>query len=307
MVRYTDLPTFEDDISTVIDFETEHTKASLHKEDDVVDRYLRKLRRHQLLSKEEESAIAAQVQAGDRRALARLIQHNLRLVVSIAKQYRNYGLSMEDLIQEGNLGLIRAAEKFDPSRGCRFSTYATWWIRQSIVRAIADKSHMIRLPSHVDQELRKVEKTLNTLSAKLGRAPTMEELATATKLSEERVNYLLQHSSRTCISLDDRVTDESDSNILDSIADERPPIEVEVAEILMRNDVSRLLSHLSAREQYVMQYRFGLNERSVCLSLDEIARALNISVERVKQIQSRALRKFRRLGKQCGIEHYLAS
>ena len=275
-------------------------------DDDAIDAYLRLLRKQKLLSKDEELKLAQAAQDGDASAIQKLVRHNLRLAVSIAKQYRNYGLSLEDLIQEGNLGLIRAAQKFDPHKGCRFSTYATFWIRQSIVRAIGDKVRLIRLPGNVDQEWRKVQKSMNNLHAILGRTPTVDELSNDSKLPVERVAYVI-NAYKHCVSLDAPIADEFDATVADGVADGGKGVDEEVSELLLSKDISKLLSRLNLREQEVIRLRYGLDHQKRPMPIDEIAKLLCLSPERVKHLHARALRKMRRLGEQLSLNDYLVS
>ncbi len=275
-------------------------------DDDAIDAYLRLLRKQKLLSKDEELQLARAARDGDSNAVLELVRRNLRLVVSIAKQYKNYGLSLEDLIQEGNLGLMRAAQKFDPDKGCRFCTYATFWIRQSVVRAIGDKVRLIRMPSHVEQEWRKLQKAMNNLHASRGRVPTAQELSNYCNMPVERVEYVL-NAYKQCVSLDAPLGDEIDATVSDGVADSGKSVDEEVAELLLSLDVGKLLSRLNLREREVIKLRYGLDNQNRCLPVDEIARILNVSAERVKHLQSRALRKMRRLGEELQLDEYLVS
>ncbi len=275
-------------------------------DNEAIDAYLRLIRKHKLLSKDEELKLAGAARDGDSAAVLELVRRNLRLVVSIAKQYKNYGLSLEDLIQEGNLGLMRAAQKFDPERGCRFSTYATFWIRQSVIKAIGDKVRLIRMPGHVEQEWRKLQKAMNNLHASLERSPTDEELSNCCNMPLERVEYVL-NAYKQCISLDAPLGDELDATVADGVADGGKSVDEEVAELLLSVDVGKLLNRLNLREREVIKLRYGLGNHNRCLPIDEIAKLLGISADRVKHLQSRALRKMRRLGEELQLDEYLVS
>jgi|688.fasta_scaffold156062_2 RNA polymerase primary sigma factor len=262
-------------------------------EEDSVRIYLKEISRHKLLNGREEIELARAVQAGDVIARRKLIQANLRLVVSIAKRYRNHGLSFQDLVQEGSLGLIRAVEKFDPEKGNKFSTYATWWIRQAVTRALANKSRTIRVPVHMNEAITKLKRSATALAQELGRFPTPEELSEASGLSKDKISLAFD-SAKLPLSLDSACSDDSDGTLADIIEDADAPMpdEATAARLLSRH-LHDVLAELTDREKEVIEFRYGLNnDRS--LSLEELGRQLNMSREQVRQIEIKAMQKLRR-------------
>lgn len=262
-------------------------------EEDSVRIYLKEISRHKLLNGREEIELARAVQAGDVIARRKLIQANLRLVVSIAKRYRNHGLSFQDLVQEGSLGLIRAVEKFDPEKGNKFSTYATWWIRQAVTRALANKSRTIRVPVHMNEAITKLKRSATALAQELGRFPTPDELSEASGLSKDKV-LLAFDSAKLPLSLDSACSEDSDGTLADIIEDADAPMpdEATAARLLSRH-LHDVLNELTDREKEVIQFRYGLNnDRS--MSLEELGRQMNMSREQVRQIEIKAMQKLRR-------------
>ena len=263
--------------------------------------YLGEIARIPLLSREQEHALATGVRSGDEAAKQRMVEANLRLVVQIARRYRNRGLPLPDLIEEGNLGLLRAVEKFDPERGTRFSTYATWWIRQAVVRALANQARTIRLPVHVELLLSRYIREQRHLTQKLGRAPSSAELAAALGITEEEVaelDEIRQHP----VSLDAPVGEERQSTLGDLIADRTvEPGESFVSLFQGRGELTSVLDDLAANERTVLRRRFGL-EGDPPETLETIGQRLRLSRERVRQIEAAGIRKLRALLAARGID-----
>lgn len=263
--------------------------------DDSVKIYLQQIGRVKLLNSEEEIELAKRIAEGDEKAKAQLVQANLRLVVSIAKKYIGRGLSFLDLVQEGNLGLIRAAEKFDYKRGFKFSTYATWWIQQSITRGIADKSRTIRLPVHMIETIGRLKKVMRDMTSELDRAPTKEELSGRMGISLAKLRLVLKATQST-ISLETPLhTKDETSKIGDFLVDDS--IESPDSRVSQENlveELEKILDNLRPRERDVLKLRFGLNDGNK-RTLEEIGQLFGVSRERVRQIETRALNKLRKM------------
>ena len=259
---------------------------------DPVRLYLKEIAKVPLLSAEEEVDLAKQVQRGEQRAMDRLIRANLRLVVSIAKRYVGRGLTLLDLIQEGNIGLMRAVAKYDWRLGYRFSTYATWWIRQAITRAIADQSRVIRLPVHVTELITQYLQASRRLLQQLERSPTLAEVALTMGMDEKRLLHVVR-SSQTPVSLETPIGEDGEDRLGDLIGDDEAKAPEEAAaEVLLRRDVDILLERLSPREKRVLRLRYGLEDGRQ-YTLEEIAGDFGLTRERVRQLEAEALRKLR--------------
>jgi RNA polymerase primary sigma factor len=256
---------------------------------DALQLFLREAGRHPLLTAAQEVELAKRIERGDMEAKSRMIQSNLRLVVSIAKNYRNQGLPFLDLIQEGTLGLIRAVEKFDWRRGFKFSTYATWWIRQAVARALADKGRTIRMPVHIVERMQKINRAERTLWTQLGREPSLDEIADEASLTEQQV-LEVRAAARASASLDAPVGDTEDAVLGDFVAGD-DPLPEETVELHLRSEALRLaLSALPAREREVVTLRYGLGGTEP-RTLEEIGRRLGLTRERVRQIELESLRR----------------
>jgi RNA polymerase primary sigma factor len=262
--------------------------------DDSVRLYLREIGKIPLLTSEQELALAQRVVAGDKKAKDQMAEANMRLVVSIAKRYIGRGLDLLDLIQEGNTGLLRAVEKFDPDRGFKFSTYATWWIRQAITRAIADQARTIRIPVHMVETINKLLRTQRRLTQELNREPTNEEIATAMEMDVDKVEHIMK-IKQDISSLDASVRDDEEDSVLgDFIEDEDTKTPTESAsEQLLKEQVKQILSTLTEREQKILKLRFGL-EDGKSHTLEEVGQEFSVTRERIRQIEAKALAKLRK-------------
>ena len=272
--------------------------------DDPVRMYLKEIGRVPLLSAEEEVRLAKRMEQGDEEAKKQLAEANLRLVVSIAKRYVGRGMLFLDLIQEGNLGLIKAVEKFDYGKGFKFSTYATWWIRQAITRAIADQARTIRIPVHMVETINKLIRVSRQLLQELGREPTPEEIAAEMKLPVERVRKILKISQEP-VSLETPIGEEEDSHLGDFIQDDNVPVPADAAAFtLLKEQLVEVLSTLTDREQKVLRLRFGLDDGRA-RTLEEVGKEFNVTRERIRQIEAKALRKLRHPSRSRKLKDYL--
>jgi RNA polymerase primary sigma factor len=272
--------------------------------DDPVRMYLKEIGRVPLLTAEEEIALAKRMEAGDEEAKRRLAEANLRLVVSIAKRYVGRGMLFLDLIQEGNLGLIKAVEKFDYQKGFKFSTYATWWIRQAITRAIADQARTIRIPVHMVETINKLIRVSRQLLQELGREATPEEIAKEMDIPVERVREIMKIAQEP-VSLETPIGEEEDSHLGDFIEDEDAPAPAEAASfMLLKAQLEEVLETLTNREKKVLQLRFGL-EDGRSRTLEEVGQVFGVTRERIRQIEAKALRKLRHPSRSKKLKDYL--
>ena len=272
--------------------------------EDPVRMYLKEIGKVSLLTADEEIELAKRMEQGDEEAKKRLAEANLRLVVSIAKRYVGRGMLFLDLIQEGNLGLIKSVEKFDYRKGYKFSTYATWWIRQAITRAIADQARTIRIPVHMVETINKLIRVSRQLLQELGREPTPEEIAEEMKMPVDRVREILKISQEP-VSLETPIGEEEDSHLGDFIQDDNVPVPADAAAFtLLKEQLIEVLGTLTEREQKVLRLRFGLDDGRA-RTLEEVGKEFNVTRERIRQIEAKALRKLRHPSRSRKLKDYL--
>ncbi len=279
------------------------TKSITNRESASLDKYLQEIGREELITVEEEVELAQRIRKGDKDALEKLTRANLRFVVSVAKQYQNQGLSLPDLINEGNLGLIKAAEKFDETRGFKFISYAVWWIRQSILQALAEQSRIVRLPLNQVGSLNKINKAFNKFEQEYERTPTPEELADTLELPKEKVNDTLRVSGRH-ISVDAPFQEGDENSLLDILINSDSPKADNklISESLMK-EIERALSTLTDRERDIIMYFFGINCQE--MTLEEIGEQFGLTRERVRQIKEKAIRRLRHTSRSKLLKPYL--
>lgn len=279
------------------------SKSITNRESASLDKYLQEIGHEELLTTDQEVELAQRIRKGDKRALERLTKANLRFVVSVAKQYQNQGLSLPDLINEGNVGLIKAAEKFDETRGFKFISYAVWWIRQSILQAIAEQSRLVRLPLNQVGSVNKITRELNKFEQEHERKPSVDEIAERVDLPEDKIADAMKANSRH-VSMDAPIADGEDSSMIDFLAGDSSNTDKELAIESLKAEVSRILKLLTDKEQKVLRAFFGI-DGSPEMTLDEIGEKYNLTRERVRQIKEKALRRLRHNTKNKLLKSYL--
>ena len=268
-----------------------------------LEKYLQDIAHEELLSTDEEVELAQRIRKGDRRALERLTKANLRFVVSVAKQYQNHGISLPDLINEGNVGLIKAAQKFDETRGFKFISYAVWWIRQSILQAIAEQSRLVRLPQNQVGSVNKINREMSKFEQEFERKPSVDEIAERVDLPEDKIADAMKANSRH-VSMDAPIADGEDSSLIDFLSGDSSNTDRELAIESLKAEVSRILKLLTDKEQKVLRAFFGI-DGSPEMTLDEIGEKYNLTRERVRQIKEKALRRLRHNTKNKLLKSYL--
>ena len=279
------------------------TQSITNRESASLDKYLQEIGREEMISIEEEVELAQRIRKGDRKALEKLTRANLRFVVSVAKQYQNHGLSLPDLINEGNLGLIKAAEKFDETRGFKFISYAVWWIRQSILQAIAEQSRIVRLPLNQVGSVNKIIKVQHQLEQVNERRPSVDEIAAIVDLPEDKIEDALKVNTRH-VSVDAPFADGEENSLLDVLPDDDSPMaDDELVMESLRNEINRALLNLSERERHIIEAFFGINQPE--MTLEEIGDKFGLTRERVRQIKEKAIRRLRHNTKNKLLKSYL--
>ena len=279
-------------------------ESTYYDEDEPIKLYMKDIGKVPLLDAEEETKLAKQASLGDEEARRRLAEANLRLVVSVAKHYNGCGLALLDLIQEGNLGLMKAVEKFDYTKGYKFSTYATWWIRQAVTRAIADQSRTIRIPVHMVENMNRIIRKSRSMVQELGREPQPEEIAAEMNMPVDRVREILKISQEP-VSLETPIGEEEDSHLGDFIQDDNVPVPSDAAAFtLLKEQLVEVLGTLTEREQKVLRLRFGLDDGRA-RTLEEVGKEFNVTRERIRQIEAKALRKLRHPSRSRKLKDYL--
>lgn len=281
------------------------SKGSPGSDDGSLDQYLREISRYPLISQEEEVALAGRIRAGDEEALDKLVRSNLRFVVSVAKKYQNQGVSLSDLINEGNLGLIRAAHKFDETKGIKFISYAVWWIRQAILQALAEQSRIVRVPLNRAGTLHRITRRSSALEQELGRQPTAAEVAEGMDIEVEEVEKTLS-ISQNHVSLDAPLTPGEENRLLDYLPDtQNPGPDAETFEHALSQSIEEVLRSLKEREARILRLYFGLDSPEP-LTLEEIGAQLGITRERVRQIKEKALSRLRHVSRSKALESFLS-
>ncbi len=279
------------------------TQSITNRESASLEKYLQEIGREELISVEEEVELAQRIRKGDRKALEKLTRANLRFVVSVAKQYQNHGLSLPDLINEGNLGLIKAAEKFDETRGFKFISYAVWWIRQSILQAIAEQSRIVRLPLNQVGWVNKISKVLNQFEQENERRPSIDEIADSIELPEDKIEDALKVNTRH-ISMDAPLADGEENSLIDILPNNDAPMaDTELVMESLRNEINRALLTLNERERLIIESFFGINQPE--MTLEEIGEKFGLTRERVRQIKEKAIRRLRHNTKNKLLKAYL--
>ncbi|EKY03308.1 RNA polymerase sigma factor RpoD family protein [Hoylesella saccharolytica F0055] len=279
------------------------TKSITNRESDSLDKYLQEIGHEELITVEEEVELAQRIRKGDRKALERLTKANLRFVVSVAKQYQNQGLSLPDLINEGNMGLIKAAEKFDETRGFKFISYAVWWIRQSILQAIAEQSRIVRLPLNQVGSVNKINRILNKFEQENERRPSIDEIAEKTDLPEDKIEDAMKVPGKH-ISVDAPIVDGEENSLLDLLAStDTPTTDNELVLESLREEIAEALQALNERERNVIEAFFGINQQE--MTLEEIGDKYGLTRERVRQIKEKAIRRLRHNTKNKMLKTYL--